>query len=281
MNQYQQYQPNQPNPKVIRNIVLAAVTGIIVIIFLVKAWVDVGAGEAGVLFQRFSGGVQLDQTYGEGVHLIAPWNSMYVYKVRQQELMEKMTVLSSNGLEITVDVSIWYQPVFKSLGHLHQEKGREYVKEVVMPSIRSATRSVIGRYTPEEIYSSKRDAIQSEIFEETKMILDQQYVQLNAVLVRDIMLPNTIKSAIENKLKQEQASLEYEFKLQKEKKEAERIRIAAEGKAQANKILNASLTSNILKEKGIEATLELAKSPNTKIVVVGNDEGLPLILGNQ
>lgn len=281
MNQYQQYQPNQPNPKVIRNIVLSAVAGIIVIIFLVKAWVDVGAGEAGVLFKRFSGGVELDQTFGEGVHLIAPWNSMYIYKVRQQELMEKMTVLSSNGLEITVDVSIWYQPVFSSLGHLHQEKGQEYVKEVVMPSIRSATRSVIGRYTPEEIYSSKRDAIQSEIFEETKLILDQQYVQLNAVLVRDIMLPPTIKTAIENKLKQEQASLEYEFKLQKEKKEAERIKIAAEGKAEANKILNASLTTNILKEKGIEATLELAKSPNSKIVVVGNSDGLPLILGNQ
>jgi prohibitin 1 len=93
-------------------------------------------------------------------------------------------------------------------------------------------------------------------------------------------LPPTIKQAIENKLKQEQASLEYEFRLQREQKEAERIRIEAEGKAEANRILNASLTSNILKEKGIAATLELAKSPNAKVVVVGNDEGLPLILGN-
>jgi regulator of protease activity HflC (stomatin/prohibitin superfamily) len=101
------------------------------------------------------------------------------------------------------------------------------------------------------------------------------------VLVRDIMLPPTIKAAIENKLKQEQESLEYEFKLEKAKKEAERQRIDAEGKARANQILNASLTDKILKEKGIEATLELAKSPNAKVVVVGSGkDGLPIILGN-
>jgi regulator of protease activity HflC (stomatin/prohibitin superfamily) len=123
--------------------------------------------------------------------------------------------------------------------------------------------------------------IQEEINIETKKILDKQYVQLNEVLVRDIMLPPTIKAAIENKLKQEQESLEYEFKLEKARKEAERQRIDAEGKAKANEILSASLTDKILKEKGIEATLELAKSPNAKVVVVGSGkDGLPIILGN-
>ncbi len=155
------------------------------------------------------------------------------------------------------------------------------MNRLVKPAVRSATRSVVGRYTPEQIYSSKRDAIQKEIYEETKTILDPQYVQLNEVLVRDITLPPTIKTAIENKLKQEQESLEYEFRLQRELKEAERIRIEAEGKAAANRILNASLSSNILKEKGIAATVELAKSPNAKVVVIGNSDGLPLILGNQ
>ena len=98
--------------------------------------------------------------------------------------------------------------------------------------------------------------------------------------MRDITLPPTIKTAIEGKLKQEQESLEYEFKLQKAKKEAEKVRIEAQGKADANRILNASLTRNILKEKGIEATLKLSESPNTKVVVVGGSNGLPLILGN-
>ena len=112
---------------------------------------------------------------------------------------------------------------------------------------------------------------------ETKSILESQYIIMERALVRDIALPPTIKSAIEKKLKQEQESLEYEFKLNKQKKEAERLKIEAEGKAEANRILSASLTDKILKEKGIEATLELSKSPNSKVVVVGGSEGMPLI----
>jgi len=195
---------------------------------------------------------------------------MFVYEVRQQEISEKMDVLASNGLEITVDVSVWYQASYSELAKLHQEKGQNYLQTVVKPSIRSATRSVIGRYTPEQIYSSKRDAIQTEIFQETRDLLISQYVQINEVLVRDITLPTTLKMAIENKLKQEQESLEYEFKLEKATKEAQRIEIDALGKANANRILSASLTDKILREKGIEATLKLAESNNTKVVVIGS-----------
>ena len=147
--------------------------------------------------------------------------------------------------------------------------------------MRSAMRSVVGRYTPEEIYSTKRDAIQIEILDETKTILANQYILTERVLVRDIALPSTIKTAIEKKLKQEQESLEYEFKLIKQKKEAERLKIEAIGKAEANLILSASLTDKILREKGIEATLKLAESPNAKVVIVGNSDGMPLILGNK
>jgi regulator of protease activity HflC (stomatin/prohibitin superfamily) len=233
-----------------------------------------------VLFRTFSDGVQTDRTYGEGFHIIAPWNKMIVYEVRQLERVEKMAVLSSNGLEISVEVSMWYQPMLSKLPLLHQQKGQDYSERVVAPAIRSATRSVIGRYTPEEIYSSKRDVIQAEIQIETKKILNSQFVQLNEILVRDITLPATIKTAIENKLKQEQESLEYEFKLSKARKEAERQIIDAEGKANANRILNASLTEKILQEKGINATLDLARSPNAKVIVIGDKDGMPLILGN-
>ncbi len=140
---------------------------------------------------------------------------------------------------------------------------------------------MVGRYLPDELYSTKRDAIQVEIYEETKKILDKQYVQLNEVLVRDVTLPNTIKDAIERKLKQEQESLEYEFRLVTAAKEAEKVIIEAQGKADANRILSASLTDKILRDKGIEATLELAKSPNSKVVVIGSGkDGMPLILGD-
>ena len=146
--------------------------------------------------------------------------------------------------------------------------------------MRSAARSVVGRYTPEQIYSTKRDAIQEEIFEETKKLLDEKYVQLNQVLIRSVTLPPTIKSAIESKLKQEQEALEYEFKLDKAAQEAERQRVEAEGKAKANSIVSASITDKILRDKGIEATLKLAESPNSKVVIIGGSDGMPIILGD-
>jgi regulator of protease activity HflC (stomatin/prohibitin superfamily) len=180
-----------------------------------------------------------------------------------------------------VDVSVWYQPNYSELGLLHGTIGTSYLQRVVIPSLRSASRSVIGRYTPEEIYSTSRDVIQDEIFDETVKLLANKHVQVNQILIRSIILPPTIKQAIESKLKQEQESLEYEFKLEKASKEAERQRIDAEGKATANRILSASITENILKEKGIEATLQLANSPNTKVIVIGSGkDGLPLILGD-
>jgi prohibitin 1 len=251
-----------------------------VVIILFKSSINIASGEAGVLFKTFNGGVDTKTTYGEGFHVVAPWNHVVIYNVKQQKVSESMSVLSSNGLEITVDITLQFQAIKSVLPLLHQEKGDSYIQDIVIPGVRSATRSVIGRYTPEQIYSSKRDVIQSEIYEETKRMLEIQYIQVNDVLVRDITLPPTIKKAIENKLKQEQESLEYKFKLEKETKEAQRIKIEAEGKAEANRILNASLTPNILKEKGISATVDLSKSPNSKVVVIGGSDGLPLILGN-
>jgi len=265
--------------------VIPTIVVIVAIILLIVFWnrmtTTIEAGHGGVLFRTFSGGIDTSETYGEGFHFIAPWNKMYVYETRQQEVAEEMNVLSSNGLEIRVDVSAWYQPLWSELGTLHQVIGQDYLNRVVIPSLRSSARKVIGRYTPEQIYSSKRDAIQDEIFVETKNLLDEKYVQLNQILIRAIVLPPTIKTAIESKLRQEQEALEYEFKLEKAIQEAERQKIDAEGKARANRILSESLTDKILKEKGIEATRQLAESSNSKIVIIGSGkDGLPIILGD-
>lgn len=259
------------------------IIGILAIIFLSKSAVNIDAGEAGVLWKRFSGGVVIDEPpLGEGFHLVAPWNNVIKYSVRQQQLFEKMKVLSSNGLDIILETTTWYLPRPNDLGRLHQEKGEDYLETIIKPALRSAARSVVGRYTPEQLYSSKRDVIQSEIFDETQKILDNQYIQLNDVLVRDVTLPPTIKEAIERKLKQEQESLEYEFRLVTASKEAEKVRIEAQGKADANRILNSSLTDKILRDKGIEATLKLANSANSKIIIIGSGkDGMPIILGNQ
>ena len=252
------------------------------VVIVAKSAVTIDSGEAGVLFETFGDGVVTDEPpMGEGFHIVAPWNKVFIYEVRQQEIVENMQVLSSNGLDIKLEASAWFQPDISNLGNLHQQKGQNYVSRVLQPAIRSAARSVVGRYTPEQLYSSKRDAIQIEILEETQNIVSDQFVQLNEILIRDVTLPLTIKDAIERKLKQEQESLEYEFRLVTASKEAEKVIIEAKGKAESNRILSASLTDKILQDKGIDATIKLSESPNTKVIVIGSgDSGLPLILGD-
>lgn len=266
-------------PKIGLPIIIALV---VLVILVGKSVVTIDSGHAGVLY-KLNGGVDPNSgALGEGINFVAPWNSVIDYEIRQQEIPEKMTVLSSNGLDIQLDASVLYQPDLNNLSRLHKEKGQNYLKRVLLPAIRSAARSVVGRYTPEQLYSTKRDAIQQEIFEETKKIVESQYIQINDILIKDVTLPPTIKDAIERKLKQEQESLEYEFRLVSAQKEAERQRIEAQGKADANRILSASLTDKILQDKGIEATTKLAESDNSKVIVIGSgDSGLPIILGNQ
>ena len=239
-------------------------------------------GEKAVLFKRFGGGLDVKNLKGEGFHVIAPWNKLYTYDIRTKEALEKMEVLSKNGLTIVVELSYRYQPQSDKIGELHGNIGADYLKVILRPEIRSATREVIGKYLPEELYSTKREVIQDEIFQRTKENVEKKYLILDEVLIREVALPKTLKDAIEKKLEEEQLSFQYDFLLDRERKEAERKIIEAKAKAESNRILNASLTSNILKDKGIEATLELAKSPNSKVVVVGggDDGGLPLILGN-
>jgi regulator of protease activity HflC (stomatin/prohibitin superfamily) len=278
MAKYQQ--EGEFNKKKVVPIVILVVIVILLLIFWSSMTVNIKGGHAGVLFRQFGGGIDKERTFGEGFHFIAPWNDMHIYEVRQQEISETMGVLSANGLEIKVDVSVWYKPEWKNLGVLHAEIGEDYLNRIIIPSIRSSLRSVIGKYTPEQLYSTKRDSVQVGTFNLLTDLLDDKYVQINEVLIRSVVLPTKIKEAIERKLRQEQESLEYEFKLTKQKKEAERQRIEAEGKAKANNIINKSLTNKILREKGIEATKKLSESNNAKIVVIGNSEdGLPIILG--
>lgn len=254
---------------------------LILIIFSNATFLTIEAGERGVLFERFSGGLDKENIYTPGFHVIAPWNEMYQYDVREKQLEEAMQVLSSNGLNITVDVTIRFHPAYDEIGFLHEKFGEDYRESLVRPELRSAVREVVGRFTPEELYSTRRDEVQTLIQENLEGIMEQNHLALKAILIRDIELPDKVKMAIEDKLEAEQSALKYEFILNQERQEAERKIIEAEAKAESNRILNASLSDNILRDKGIEATLELARSPNSKVVVVGGEgDGLPLILNN-
>ncbi len=266
-------------PKIGVYTILLVVLGIII---FSKSTITIGPGEGGVIFETLGQGINTEKTYGEGFHIVAPWNRMIVRKVRQQSISDEMNVLSVNGLEVRVNGTVWYEPEFKNLGLLIKTKGEDYERELLDPAINAAARSVVGRYTPEQLYSSKRDVIEQEVLIEVQKILKNQYLSVKRVLVEDVKLPSTIRTAIETKLKQEQESLEYEFRLAKARKEAERQKISAVGKAAANKILSASLTDKILQEKGVEATLKLSESSNSKVIVIGSGKsGLPIILGNQ
>lgn len=262
-------------------IVLGGIGLFVVLMFANSIFLTIQPGEKGILFKRFGGGLDLENVYNQGFHIISPWNRMYIYDVRIQESLATMEVLSKNGLTIKCELSYRFQPVSAEIGLLHDNIGFDYHQRIIVPEIRSATREVIGRYLPEELYSSKREAIQDEIFQQTSAAIGEKHLTMDAVLIREVVLPTSLQDAIEKKLKQEQESLEYEFKITKAEQEAERQRIEAEGKAAANLIISASLTDKILQEKGIDATKELAQSQNAKVVVIGGgDDGLPLILGN-
>lgn len=239
--------------------------------------------ERAVVFYKFGQGLDKENIITPGFHVKAPWNSIYIFEISETKVEESMDVLDKNGLSISVDVSVRFNPIPDRIGYIQETFQNDYINRLVIPEVRSSVRQVMGRYTAEEIYSTKRSKVETSIKSETAKILATQNnnVQMKALLIRSINLPEQIKKAIENKLQQEQEALAYKFRLNKELSEAERKRIAAEGEAVANKIINNSLTPALLKMRGIEATIQLATSPNSKVVVIGSGkDGMPLILGN-
>ncbi len=262
--------------------VIISVVAIVVLllIFGSQMFYVLKPGERGVVFKKFGMGLDKENIYVPGFHVIAPWNDLIRYDVKEQKAEETMDVLDKGGLSINVDVTIIFNPFYKKIGYLHENIGTNYVSVMVIPNVRSTVRAVTGRYTAEEIYSTKRGEVETEIIESTRKALASKDIDMKDLLIRSITLPEKIKAAIESKLQQQQEALAYQYRLERETSEADRLRIQAQGIADYNKIISQSLTNNILKQKGIDATLELAKSGNTKVVVIGSGEdGLPMILG--
>ena len=236
-------------------------------------------GERAIIFRPFGTGLDTENVFIPGFHVVAPWNEFIIYNVKERKTEEMLDVLDRNGLSINVEVSVRFNPNPMKLPFLHQQFGIDYMNQLIIPEVRSTVRQVMGRYHAEEIYSTKRAQVEQEIITETTQKLQDNYVETRAVLIRSINLPAQIKNAIEMKLQQEQEALAYQFKIEKEQQEAERKRIEAEGEARANSIINSSLTPNLLRMRGIEATVRLSNSNNAKTVVIGSGpDGLPLIL---
>ena len=256
------------NRKYLPFVIIGVIAFIVLLSAFNRIFFRIEASERAVLFKTFSGVLEKDAIIGPGWHFKAPWNEIYRYEVSESKIEETMDVLDKNGLSISVDVTVRFHPKFDAIGTIQENFRGDYIQRLVIPEARSTVRQVMGRYTAEEIYSTKRPEVEAAIKEETRQVLGApgNEVEMKSLLIRSIKLPEQIKAAIENKLKQEQEALAYQFRLDKETSEAERKRIAAEGEAIANKIINSSLTDELLKMRGIEATQQLANSPNAKII---------------
>jgi regulator of protease activity HflC (stomatin/prohibitin superfamily) len=261
-------------------IIALVVIIVLLLLFGNRMFFIIDAGERAIVFRPYTSGLDTKNVYGEGFHVISPWNRIYIYNVKEQQREETMDVLDKNGLSINTDITVRFNPLYDEIGYLHQQFGTNYIDVLVIPEVRSTVRQVTGRYTAEEIYSTKRAEVEQSIKNETRKVLGENFIDMRALLIRSINLPEQIKAAIENKLQQEQEALAYEFRLQREESEAERRRIEAEGIANYNRIIDQSLTDKILQQRGIDATVSLAESENSKVIVIGSGkEGLPLILG--
>ncbi|HAI69224.1 MAG TPA: hypothetical protein DCM38_07300 [Gammaproteobacteria bacterium] len=256
--------------------------------FWLRIVISINSGEAGVLYWRFFGGTETDHVYSEGIHLVAPWDKMYIYNVRVQTVLHELEVLTNRGLPIHLVLAIRFQPEYETLGVLHQEVGPDYVNTIIVPDIDSVLRKEIGHYNPEDIYINKENIL-TKIIVKALNELGKKYVNIHGIVIRSVALPKPIKLAIEEKLVEEQRFQTYDFKLKREEKEAERRAIEATGIANKRrieaagirdyqKIISETLDEKMLKWHGIEASLKLSESENAKVIVIGaGKNGLPII----
>jgi prohibitin 1 len=254
-----------------------AFIGLLIVIFLFSAVTRVDSGAVGVLtlFGKVTG-----EVLPEGLHLINPFKTNHETSIRTQELKETASVPSSEGLVINLDTSLIYHLNPDKAAEVFQKIGPNYVEVLIEPNLRSAIREATASHTANALYSGEREMVAKQIVAQLTDLLGQRGIIVESILLRDIQLPITLKASIEAKQQAEQESLAMSFRLQKEKQEAERKRIEAAGIRDFQQIVAQGISSQLLEWKGIEATENLAKSPNAKVVVIGSGKsGLPLILG--
>jgi regulator of protease activity HflC (stomatin/prohibitin superfamily) len=252
--------------------------GLAVVILLLLLWstTSIPTGNVGVLtlFGRVTG-----ETLPEGIHLINPLKSVQKLSVQTQSLKESANVPSNEGLILALDTSLLFRLDKSKAAYVYQTMGEPYVERVVEPTLRAAIRAATSAHSANALYTSARELVQAQIKKDLTDELSPRGVIVEDVLLRDVQLPPMLKSSIEAKQQAEQDALRMSFILQKEKQEAERKRIEAQGIADFQKIVAQGISAQLLEWKGIEATEKLATSNNSKVIVIGNPKnGLPLVL---
>ncbi len=262
-------------------VVLTLSIAILIVFLWSRIFIIIRAGEAGVMYRTFTTGTQTDVVYPEGLHIVWPFNELTRYTTRTQVLLHEFTVLTNRGLPITLRLAVRFHPIYELVGLLHQRVGPEYPERIILPQIESVLRRQIGQHSPEDIYTNKAGVL-SNIITLAIEEVGRRYVNVEDIIIRELSLPESVRAAIESKLIFEQESLAYKFRLEREKREAERKRIEALGTMVYQDIISATLTDRLVKWQAVQATQDLAASENAKVVIIGSGkEGLPVILGNQ
>jgi prohibitin 1 len=253
-----------------------ALAGAVLLILLYASVAYVPAGNVGVLtlFGRVTG-----EVLPEGTHLINPFKGNNTMSIRTQELKETASVPSGEGLVMTLDTSLLFRLSPEKAAEVYQKIGPGFVDVVVEPNMRSAIRSVTAAHNASALYTGGREEVAQKIYDELVRQLSIRGIEVQSVLLRDIQLPPMLKSSIEAKQQAEQDALRMTFVLQKEKQEADRKRIEAQGVRDFQQTVSQGISQQLLEWKGIEATEKLAESSNSKVVIIGNTKnGLPLIM---
>jgi regulator of protease activity HflC (stomatin/prohibitin superfamily) len=264
-----------------RNDINFAISVFVLVFLIIVLWptifVDIQSGHAGVYFSLLFGGTDTKSVRGEGFQLKLPWDTIFDYDIRLQQVPYEFSVISGDGLQLQVRVSVRCRPLRQRLAVLQKDIGPDYVQKIVIPQTQLALRTVAGSYSAEKLYSTSRGILE-EAMDKTIERLTGKYILIDQILITGVYIPDALKRAIEAKLTEQQNVIQYDYVLGVAKKEAERKRIEAEGIRDFQKIVTPGISPNFLRWKGIEATLDLAKSANAKVIVIGAQNGLPLIL---
>lgn len=251
---------------------------------------NIPTGHVGVYWSRFGGGTRVDTYMAEGLHLALPWDEIEIYDVRLQQGSRTLNVLMDDGLNVQLEVAWRYRLIAPAAPTMHQYVGKDYDKVLIETDVAQRVRDILAVHRTQELYGPGRAKIQEEIREAVIWNLHHKFnppdnpdfnaIVLEDVILREIKLPREVLQSIIQKNQAAQRSEEYAFKLDIERKEAERRRIEAMGIRNFQEIVNSNLTDSYLRWRGIDATVSLAQSPNSKVVVIGSGSrgGLPLIL---
>jgi prohibitin 1 len=261
-----------------RTVIRGAGVLVLLIVLVIVAFSStscVRTGHVGVvsIFGRVTG-----QSLSEGIHIVNPAATITELSIKTQEDKERASVPSREGLIMGLEASILYHLDPKRAAEVYQKIGPNYAEVLLQPTFRSAMRAITAGNSAASLYSDARESMAQQILEDVARQVAPRGVIVENVLLRDLQLPDTLKHAIEAKQQAQQEAQRMEFVLQREKQEAERKRVEAAGIKDFQDIVTQGISEKLLEWKGIEATMELVKSQNAKVIVVGNSKnGLPLI----